>query len=134
MREPENNDGGLRWGLIVALGAVALVRPVLSIVGALDALGKPWSPIAVTALIAIVWTGAAVATRAERPVPTLALAGVAYAVLAIVLNLVTATVTDEGRFVTVPGAIAMLATNALYGAVLGVVAHGLLRLRERARR
>ena len=45
--------------MIVALAAAGLLRPVLSIVGAYDG-RKPWAPLLVTALIAVLWVAAAV--------------------------------------------------------------------------
>ncbi|WP_199433590.1 hypothetical protein [Qaidamihabitans albus] len=120
----------MQWKLAVALGAVGLVRPVLSMFGVLDALGKPWSPLAATALIAVVWVVVAVWTRTDQPVLTLTLAGVAYAILAALLNLLAQPFFPDAQPVGVPGVMGMLFTNAIWGAVLGLIAFGIQRLRR----
>ncbi|PRX49556.1 hypothetical protein B0I33_103593 [Prauserella shujinwangii] len=123
----------MSWKLVVALAAFGLLRPLLSMAGVLDALGKPWSPLAATAVIAVVWVGAVVWARPAQPVLTLTLAGVGYAVLAVLLNLAAQPLFEDARLVPGAGMIAMLVTNALWGAVLGVVAFGILRWTGRAR-
>lgn len=123
----------LPWGLIITLSAIGLVRPLLSMFGVLDALGKPWSPLAVTAVLAVVWVAVAVLARVAQPVLTLALAGVGYGVLALVLNIVGAAVTDAEVAPPI-GLAAMIVFNGIYGAVLGLVAMGLARLRDRSGR
>jgi hypothetical protein len=45
----------LHWPLIIGMGALALVRPFLSITGWMDGLGRPFGPIFVTGLISVVW-------------------------------------------------------------------------------
>lgn len=121
------------WKTAIVLGAVGLIRPVLSMFGVLDALGKPWSPLAVTALIAVVWVGFVVGTRSGQPVLTLALAGVAYAVLTTLLNLIAQPFFADAQLVPPVGVVAMLVTNAVWGAVLGLIALGIQRVRSRAR-
>lgn len=133
MRETSRSTAAdLPWKLIVTLSAIGLVRPLLSMFGVLDALGKPWSPVAVTVVLAVVWVAAVVAARVSEPVATLALAGVGYGVLALLLNIVGAATTDAEVAPPI-GLAAMILGNGIYGAVLGLVALGLLRLRERAR-
>jgi len=124
------------WALIVTLGIVALVRPVLSILDVYDSgpLEKPVGPILFTVLIAVVWLSAAVLLRVEKPVEVLALAGVAYGVFALVLNLILNLFMDSAEIPPVPGMIGILIFNALEGVVLGVIALGLLRLRARRQR
>ncbi|MCK1797071.1 hypothetical protein MTQ01_13795 [Streptomyces sp. XM4193] len=124
------------WALIAALGAVGLVRPVLSIIDAYDSgpLEKPVGPILFTVLIAVAWVGAAVVLRIAQPVLTLALVGVAYGVFATVLNIALQPIKDDAELIPVPGMIAMIFFNALQGAVLGLIALGLQRATGRAAR
>ena len=128
----DSTDTGLPWGLIIALALVGLVRPLMSTFGILDALGKPWSPIVVTVLIAIVWVALAVARRVAQPVPALSLAGIGYGVLAVLLSFIGSTVTDEPSM-SANGVVYTIIYNALFGLVLGLIAMGLLRVRGRAR-
>ncbi|MEV0637567.1 hypothetical protein AB0I77_21950 [Streptomyces sp. NPDC050619] len=124
----------LPWVTIVALGVFALVRPVLSIVGAYDdgPLKKPVGPLIFTTLIIVVWIATAMVRRFPRPVPTLTFAGLAYGVLALLLNLSLQPFLDSAEVPPVPGMIGILVFNAAQGAVCGLVALGLLRLRARS--
>lgn len=124
------------WALIAVLGAVGLIRPVCSIIGAYDSgpLEKPVGPVLFTVLIAVVWLGVAVALRLTQPVMTLALVGVAYGVFAVVLNVGLQPFLDDAELVPVPGMVGMLVFNGLQGAVLGLVAMGLQRATGRTAR
>jgi hypothetical protein len=121
--------------LAIILGFVALARPVLSIVGAYDSgpLAKPVGPLLLTALICVVQVAAAVLARVRNPVLTLAAAGVAYAVFAILLNLSLQPFLATAETIPLPGYVAMPLFNAAQGAVLGLVAWGIRRLLARRR-
>ncbi len=131
-----NQLAKLRWGLIAFLGAVALGRPLLSIAGAYDFLGGAAGRVVVTILIATVWIGAVVILRVPRPLLTLAAAGTAYGLFTIFLqqvmwNLVLGEVPAEAPDsmpILVISWVAILVTNTIYGAILGLVATGLGRL------
>lgn len=136
MSATDTRRGSLRqlpWVLIVALGAFALIRPVLSIAGAYDSgpLEKPVGPVLLTVLIAVIWVGAAAALRVPRPVPTLLFAGVAYGVLALLLNLALQPFLEDAEVPPVPGMIGILFFNSLLGAALGLIAAGLQRTLHR---
>ena len=136
-----NRPANLRWGLIAVLGAIALVRPLLSIAGAYDDLflGGATGRVVVTILIAAVWIGAVLIRRVPNPLVTLAAAGAAYGVFAIVLqqtmwNLVLGKVPAEAPDSTpvlVASWVAILVTNTIYGGFLGLVATVLDRLLPR---
>ncbi|MFI1736000.1 hypothetical protein ACH40E_43870 [Streptomyces acidicola] len=126
----------LPWVTIIALGVFSLLRPILSIVGAYHdgPLKKPVGPLILTALIIVVWIGAAVVSRFPRPVESLAFVGVAYGVLALLLNLSLQPFLDDAEVPPVPGMIGILVFNAAQGAVCGVIALALLRWRSRSGR
>ncbi|MEU0071030.1 hypothetical protein ABZ027_16015 [Streptomyces sp. NPDC006332] len=135
IKEPTPNDlRELPWITIVALGAFALLRPVLSIVEAYDdgPLKKPTGPLIFTALIIVGWIATAVVRRFPRPVETLTFTGVAYAVLALLLNISLQPFLDSAELPPVPGMIGMIIFNAAQGAVCGLIALALLRLRPRS--
>ncbi len=129
----------LRWALIAFLGAVALVRPLLSIAGAYDFLGGATGRVVVTVLIAAIWIGVVLSRRVPNPLLTLAAAGAAYGVFTIVLqqimwNLVLGEVPAEAPDtapILVISWIAILVTNTIGGAFLGLIATGLRRLLPR---
>lgn len=115
----------LHWPLIIGLGALALVRPVMSITGLLDFLGRPLAPIAVTLAISLLWLVIVIGARIRRPLLTLVCVGVTYGVFAILLSailspLLTGALT--GPSTTMAATIAVLITNAIWGGIIGVVA------------
>ena len=131
-----------RWGLILVLAAVALVRPLLSIADAYDALGGgPLGPVAVTILIAALWVGAVVTTRARNPLLTLTLAGGLYGVFAILLQQVIWNLFLGGAPEGAPSStpvlvvswVGILVTNTIWGALLGAIATVFGRLLPRRR-
>lgn len=125
-----------QWPLIVLLALSGLIRPVLSVAGVYDdlgAFGHPWAPLLVTLLLAIGWLAVAVTAQVRRPVLTLTLAGLGYGLAAITLNLVLHLFLDSAEWIPAPGYVAILGWNAAQGAVLGAIALGLRRLRERPR-
>jgi hypothetical protein len=134
-----NQLANLRWGLIAFLGAIALVRPLLSMAGAYDLLGGATGRVVVTVLIAAIWIGVVLIRRVPNPVLTLAAAGAAYGVFAIVLqqtmwNLVLGEVPAEAPDSTpilVISWVAILVTNTIYGAFLGLLATVIERLLPR---
>lgn len=135
-----NRRANPSWGLISLLAAVGLLRPLLSIAGAYDALGVgPVGPLIVTAIVAALWVGAVVATRAPNPLVTLVLVGTLYGVFAILLQQVGWNLflgdAPEGAPSSGPvlamSWVSILTTNAIWGALLGLVATGLGRLLPR---
>ncbi|RRO20525.1 hypothetical protein EIL87_01125 [Saccharopolyspora rhizosphaerae] len=131
-----SQDVRLSWPLIASLGGLALVRPVLSMTGALDVLGRPWSPLAATAAISLVWLAVVVWRREPRPVLTLTCAGVVYGALAVLLSAVLSPVLHGELMgpLAAPagvGVVVVLVTNAAWGAVVGLVAWAVLSQRAR---
>lgn len=130
----------LRWSLILFLAALGLARPLLSIAGVYDAPGIELAgPVTVTALIAAFWVGAVVLTRTPNPLLTLTATGGLYGVFAILLqqaiwNLLlggTPEGTPSSAPVLVMSWVAVIVTNTIWGAFLGLVAAGLRRLLPR---
>jgi hypothetical protein len=84
-----HQEAALTWGLIFVLGALGLVRPLLSILGAYENLEGLWGPILVTIFIAAIWVGVVVGPGAPNPLATLVLVGASYGLFAIVLQQLT---------------------------------------------
>jgi hypothetical protein len=70
--------------------------------------------------------------RLPRPVETLVFVGVAYGVLALLLNISLQPYVDSAEMPPVPGMIALMVFNAAQGAVCGLIALALLRRRSRS--
>lgn len=117
----------LRWRLVLGLGAFALIRPVLHMTGAMDALGMPLAPILATVGISVVWIAVVVGARIAQPLLTLVFVGLTYGVLSILLSAVLSPVLTgelQGPLATGYGfaVIPVLSVNAVWGAVAGVIA------------
>ncbi|MFD1717529.1 hypothetical protein [Georgenia deserti] len=122
----------VRWSLVLGLGALALARPLARITGVDEVLGTPATAIGLTLLITALWVTLVGIGRVPRPVLTLTLAGVAYAVYSTLLSGILSpllTGTLQGPLAQPIGIVAILATNAIWGAVAGVLALGVQRLR-----
>lgn len=111
--------------MVLALAAVLLVRPALSIADVYDHLGGAVGRLAVTAGAYVVWIATMVARREPDPIRTLALAGATYGLAVIVaapilwIFLGAPDIPPPGY---VFGPFAVIATNALFGAVAGAIA------------
>jgi hypothetical protein len=115
----------LPWPLIIGMGALALLRPFLSITGIMDRLERPLGPILLTLLISLAWLLIVIYVRAEQPLLTLIYTGLAYGVFAIVLSALLSPILT-GRFsgpLTNPyAAVSVLITNAIWGGIIGLCA------------
>ena len=120
----------LPWTLILSLGLFALIRPIIKVLG--DVFGYEVSSLAtmvITAAIAIVWVATIVKLRVKKPVHVLALSGVVYAVLSILMAVTIQLLApdlgnNEAKISTLltAGLVATTAFNFVYGAFLGFVA------------
>ncbi|MBC9727283.1 hypothetical protein [Streptomyces sp. TRM68367] len=120
------------WLLALGLAGVALVRPLFSITGLSDSLGKPATPLILTAVISLVWIAAGTLRRVREPLPTLVAAGLAYGLAGIVLSGILSPLLDgepDGPLAHPQAIIPVLLVNAAWGAVCGACALGLRRLR-----
>ncbi|ASR37695.1 hypothetical protein BAY61_24835 [Prauserella marina] len=123
---------GLNVPLVLGLSALALVRPLFSIVGWSDVLGTPATPLILTGGITLVWVLIVGLSKVREPVWTLVAAGIGYAVMATALSAVLSPIANgelEGPLAKPMAIIPMLLTNALWGLVAG----GLALLLQRAR-
>ena len=121
----------LHWPLIIGLGALALIRPLLSVVGLMDGLGRPFGPLLVTALISLAWLGIVLISRVRRPFLTLVWTGIMYGIFAMLMTATLSTIL-HGKLMgplTNPFAfVAVLITNAIWGGAVGLLALGLQSL------
>lgn len=123
----------LNWPLIAGLAVFALIRPVSRIV--LDHLGiDPGAafPVVATVVITAVWALVAGCTRTAQPIPTLVLAGLVYAVLAMALSGILSPILDgrlEGPLANPIAIVPMLVVNAVWGLAAGALALLVQRVR-----
>lgn len=123
----------LNWPLVLGLAALALVRPLFSIVGLSDALGKPATPLLLTAAVTLAWVLTVGLSEVRRPVATLVAAGLAYAVGVIVLSAVLSPILSgelQGPLAMPLAIIPLFVTNAIWGLIAGAMALLLQQLRR----
>lgn len=128
-----NKIKSLQWPLILGLGALALVRPLVSIVEfQLDVSDPPAVPIIITLVISAVWIAVVGFSKTAHPVLTLLFAGLTYAVLSIILSgILSPILTGElqGPLAMPIAIIPVLLTNAIWGLAAGGLALVVQRLR-----
>jgi len=120
----------LPWRLVLALGLLALVRPIIKIFG--EVFGYSVSPVAtyiITAAIAVIWISIMVALKVKKPILVLAMSGAVYAVLsiamAVVIQLIVPDLGENEAKIPVlltAGLVATTIFNFVYGAFLGLIA------------
>lgn len=126
----------INWPLVAGLSIVALVRPLFSIVGLSDVLGRPATPLALTAAISLVWILGVGLSRVREPLLTLVAAGLGYGVASIVLSAIVSPLLTghlEGPLARPIAIIPSLAVSAIWGAICGALALALQHARGRGR-
>jgi hypothetical protein len=111
------------WPLAVGLAALMTTRPLMSTFGLFDGI-KPAGPLTVTLLLTISWVVLAIYRRPPSSVQTLAAAGGLYGVFAIALPVIIKLTAPhlEPQFIPVPGMVAIIGMNMIWGAFLGWIA------------
>ena len=123
----------LPWMLIFILALIQLTRPIMSAAGLFDNF-RPQGPIIATALIAIIWVGAAVIGNVSEPVKALAMAGATYAVIGVAMAVFLQTFftwspeeTASIPLLLTAGLTGGIVVNVIWGALLGFVAIGITK-------
>lgn len=126
----------LHWPLIIGLGALALIRPLLNIVGLMDLLGRPFGPIIITVLISAIWVAVTLLTHIQSPLLTLTFTGICYGVFALVLGTTLSPILDgapAGALINPVVIASVLITNAIWGGIVGLIAVAIQALTRRTR-
>lgn len=116
------------WTLVAGLSALALLWPLTGLTGALGA-GAPRA-LTIIGVTAAVWIGVVGLGRVPRPVLTLTLTGLAYGLVATAIGTLIPVLSGFG-----PGGgpawtlIPALAFDTMWGALAGLAAAGVQRLR-----
>lgn len=129
---PNSRKNTVNVPLIIGLAVLALVRPLFSITGLSDTLGKPATPIILTVVISVLWILIVGLSRVRNPLLTLVFAGLTYAVLSILLSAVLSPILHgelQGPLANPIAIVYVLATNAVWGLITGALALGLQRIR-----
>lgn len=116
--------------LIMGLGALALIRPVMKITGAMDLIGQQFGSILMTILISLAWLIIVLVKKVPNPVIVLVYAGLSYALFAIILSGILSPILDgklQGPLTNPLAVVSVFATNAIWGLIIGGVAVALRR-------
>lgn len=120
------------WKLITTLSILAFIRPLMSILGISDAIGKPLVSITATIVISIIWIAAVYIKQDSQPLLTLVFVGIAYGILAIVISgLLSPILTGQlqGPLTNPFAIVSVLITNSIWGFITGAIAAGLLKVK-----
>lgn len=120
--------------IMLVLGMIALVRPLLKITSLVEIFGnEAVGSIAMMLLISIVWITVIVMKRLDDPIQTAIGAGICYAVLATALSAVLSPILT-GRLqgpLTHPFAlVSMIATNVVWGLLVGIVSAAIVSFQK----
>lgn len=116
----------LQWGLIAALAAVGLIRPLMGVLGVYQAFPGLGTLLLVNLFVAALWVRVVVARRLPNPVATLTLVGGLHAIFVILLQQILSSFASWHPLPSV-AYLSILLTNLFWGAVLGLVAAALTR-------
>lgn len=120
----------LNWSFIISLAALALIRPLMSMLGWLEGIGQPAASISVTLVITLTWIAIAVIGRVEEPLIQLTFTGVAYGVLAIVISAIMSPILDgelKGPITNPFAIVSVLVTNGIWGLCAGLIAKAIMK-------
>lgn len=120
------------YTLILALGALALIRPIMKITGIVDLIGQQFGSILMTILISLAWLVIVTVKRVPNPVAVLVGAGLSYGLFAILLSGILSPILNgelQGPLTNPLAIISVFATNAIWGLLIGAIATLLRRLK-----
>lgn len=123
----------LNWGVITTLSFIALIRPVMSMLGISEAIGKPVASITATIIISLVWIIAVVFRQEPQPIRTLIFVGIGYGILAIVISGIFSPILTghlQGPLTNPFAIISVLMTNAIWGVITGIIAYAVLKIKR----
>ncbi|GIN74582.1 hypothetical protein J14TS2_50570 [Bacillus sp. J14TS2] len=115
----------LNWKLIAILSLIALVRPIMSMTGISDAIGKPFASLGATIIISIVWIITIIIKRDPHPIQTLLFVGIGYGIFAIILSSIFSPILTghlQGPLTNPFALVSVLVTNAIWGLIAGAIA------------
>jgi len=128
---PRRAPRPLSWLAVLGFGALALLWPLLRILGLESALGDPAAGILTAVIVLAAWILGAGFGDVPRPVATLALSGVVFAVLLLVTSLLLGLWRGAGVAPFVFGVVVEAGLWGGLGALAGLAAAGIQRARRR---
>jgi uncharacterized membrane protein (DUF441 family) len=124
--------GKVNWLLVIGLSSLALIRPLMSMLGLLERIGQPMASITVTIIISIVWIAVVLQFRVDHPLKTLLYTGIAYGIWAIVISAIVSPILTgqlQGPVTNPFAMVSVILTNAIWGLITGWIATVVQRAR-----
>jgi len=124
--------GKVNWLLVIGLSSLALIRPLMSMLGLLERIGQPMASITVTIIISIVWIAVVLQFRVDHPLKTLLYTGIAYGIWAIVISAIVSPILTgqlQGPVTNPFAMVSVILTNAIWGLITGLIATVVQRAR-----
>lgn len=124
--------GKVNWLLVIGLSSLALIRPLMSMLGLLERIGQPMASITVTIIISIVWIAVVLQFRVDHPLKTLLYTGIAYGIWAILISAIVSPILTgqlQGPVTNPFAMVSVILTNAIWGLITGWIATVVQRAR-----
>lgn len=124
--------GKVNWLLVIGLSSLALIRPLMSMLGLLERIGQPMASITVTIIISIVWIVVVLQFRVDHPLKTLLYTGIAYGIWAILISAIVSPILTgqlQGPVTNPFAMVSVILTNAIWGLITGWIATVVQRAR-----
>ncbi len=123
----------LNWNLIIILSFIALIWPIMSMLGISDIIGQPFASIAATICITIIWILTVLIKQDPQPIQTLLAVGIGYGILVILVSGILSPILAgqlQGPLTNPLAMISVLTTNAIWGLFAGGIASILMKIKK----
>ncbi|AWX57125.1 hypothetical protein AB432_019630 [Brevibacillus brevis] len=111
--------------LILGLGALALIRPLMKMIGFMNIIGQQFGAILMTILISLAWLVIVVKRKVPNPITVLVFSGMSYALFVIILSGILSPIllgNLQGPLTNPLAIVSVFITNAIWGFVIGGIA------------
>lgn len=119
--------------LILGLGALALIRPLMKMIGFMDIIGQQFGAILMTILISLAWLVIVVKRKVPNPITVLVFSGMSYALFVIILSGILSPIflgKLQGPLTNPLAIVSVFITNAIWGFVIGGIAKAIGRVQR----
>jgi hypothetical protein len=119
--------------LILGLGALALIRPLMKMIGFMDIIGQQFGAILMTILISLAWLVIVVKRKVPNLITVLVFSGMSYALFVIILSGILSPILLgklQGPLTNPLAIVSVFITNAIWGFVIGGIAKAIGRVQR----
>ncbi|MFK7691344.1 hypothetical protein [Paenibacillus sp. HJGM_3] len=123
----------MNGSLIIGLAALALVRPLMDLVGLHDLLGERASGTIITIGVLIIWLVVVVSRRINRPLLHLMLTGLLYGVFTIVISATFAPLFPSQSIANPYAITGIVIVHAIWGVLIGLIAIAIIKIKRKVK-